>query len=190
MVIAGVFAAEYALRRSSERGTDDTRTGIQTKSLAEGVRAAVKNLHGALAIPPDTGISINLGGKSLCFRHDIAVMPGPQFTPDNYNDDSWTCFTQIGTNVYRCEKAPAAGLCTNADLLIGTLVSDQYTNATILALGPTPITNLVTGECSFKMTLVSRQDPTAGAAVTAGNLTAGTDANPQTAVKIYEHAGF
>jgi hypothetical protein len=183
MVVAGVFSAEYALRRTSETGSEDTRTGIQTKALAAIVRSSIRAVHGYIG---NTGISTNLGTKTMCFRHDIAVLPGPQYSPDNYNDDSWTCYTQIVTNVYRCERTPNAGVCTNADTLVGALASDQFTNGIITALGPTITTNVATGELSFKMTLVGRKDPTGATA----NLGKGTDTNPQSVVNIFESAGM
>jgi hypothetical protein len=186
MVIAGVFSAEYALRRTNENGSGDTQTAIQTKSLADAVRSAVKALHGDSG---NHGITILLPvntQKTICFRHDIVV--GADFTPADYTDDSHTCFTQIGTTVYRCERLPAAA-CSNADLLVGMLVADQFTNAIITAQGPMVVV-VDTGLYAFRMLFVGRRDPAANAAVTAGSLTSGTDANPQTMVRVFETAGF
>lgn len=186
MVIAGVFSADYALRRTNENASGDAQTSIQTKSLAEAVRAAVKTAHGEL-MTPNHPISINIAGRTLCFRQDIVV--GTMFTPSIYSDDNWTCFTQVGTNVYRCNTGTAPGTCTSAGLLVGALVADQFTNGTVLALGPTYVSNAATGECVFGMTFVGRRDPSANAAITAGALTMGTDANPQTVVRVWENCG-
>ena len=192
MVVVGVFSADYALRRMGESGARDVTVNIQTRSVAESVRDSVRKVLGALVQPltsDETGIDISTATKTICFRHDVQDGTG-QFTPANNADDNWTCYTQIGTVVHRCEQLVAAA-CVAADPSVGSLVSDQFTHATILALGPVVTSNPVTGEYFFEMTFVGRQDPSAGAAFTAGSLSSGTDTNPQTVIKIRENAaGF
>ena len=187
MVVAGVFSAEYALRRMNETGAKDATLNIQAQSVAESVRATVRTLHGDISAASN-GFYFNQPTKTFCFRHD--VLSAGQYTPENYADDDWTCYTQIGVKVYSCERSPASA-CPNTAFLVGELVSDQFTNAVILALGPGITTNSATGEYYFQMTFVGRLDPSAGAAVAAGSLTAGTEDNPQTVIKIRENApGF
>jgi len=182
MVVAGVFSAESPLRRTNENGAGDVQTIVQTKALADGVRAALKNLHGD---PANHGITIldPIGtNKTICFRHDNSI------TPNLYTDDNHTCFTQIGTNVYRCEQLPPSA-CANTDLLVGALVADQFTNAIITAQGPRVI--LDSGLYNFEMTFVGRRDPTANAAIDPGNILGnGDEANPQAVVRVFETAGF
>jgi hypothetical protein len=179
MVVAGVLSAEYGLRRISENGAGDVQTAIQTKSLADAVRTAIKNLH---ISPVDHGITILISTRTICFQHDIEV--SGVFTPADYNDDSHTCFTQIGTSVYRCERSPAAS-CGNTDLLVGALVADQFTRAMLR-----PSLSKALGVWIFRMVFVGRRNPAEGAAITGGALTSGTNANPQTVVNVFEKAGF
>ena len=179
MVVIGVFSAEYALHRTSEMSGGDAQTAVQTKSLAGAVRSSVKMVHGDAV---NTGITINLLTKTICFRHDILV--AGSYTPANYADDSHTCYTQIGTNVYSCERVPNPAVCTNADTLLGALVTDQFSNAVIQ-----PTSSVTAGLCTFKMILVGQKTPVA-AVIAGGVPTAGTDVNPQTAVKVFENAGM
>jgi hypothetical protein len=188
MVVIGVFSADYALRRINETGSQDVSLNIQAKVVAESVRVRARALHGD---PLDTGFYRDTGTQTFCFRHDD--VSGGVITPNNYTDDMHSCYTQIGTTVYLCEKAAAAA-CLNTDLRVGQLVSDQFTKAAI----PLPaVTVTAAGDYYFEMTLVGRLDPSAGAACspaacTAGaTLTAGTAANPQVVIKIQENAaGF
>ncbi len=184
IVVAGVFSAEYALRRMNESGAKDVNVNIQVKSIAEAVRGTMRTLHGDL-----TGACSNHGiyandssDNTVCFRHDFGSTPGV------YTDDKWTCYTLVGTSMYTCEKDSATP-CSNANTFVGQLVGDEFTNAAIP--DPTVTCDSTTGEYYFEMTFVGRQEPSANAAVTAGSLTSGTETNPQVVIKIRENApGF
>jgi hypothetical protein len=184
MVVAGVFASEYALRRMSEKGAGDVQINIQVKTIAELIRSTVKIVHGD---PSDIGIDVDIANKTLCFRHDVDT--GSGFTPGDYTDDDWTCYTQIGTDVYLCELGAEAP-CTNADMLIGSLVSDQFGGHALMA--PTVTNDTVNQVFSFSMTLVGRRDPSVGADILVGipdTLTSGTVDNPQAVINVWENIG-
>ncbi len=195
MVVAGVFSAQYALRRMSEAGGRDVASNIQVKAVAESVRMAARSLHGD---PGNKGFYFSAATKTFCLRHDT----GSPATPWDYTNDNWTCYTQIGAKVYTCEfpsttVCPASGVCIDpipavvdmvcpATTFVGQLATDQFTNAVIPA--PEVMANAAAGVYYFEMTFVGRQDPTAA---TVSLTSKGTDDNPQTVVKIRENAaGF
>lgn len=179
IIMAGVFGADLALRRMDKQVSGDTQVTLQTMALAEAIRSSVRSVHGDLA-GDGNGIDINAGTNSICFRFDVSN------TPNDFLDDEWDCYTQIGTKFYRCVKNPSdgPGACASTDKFVGSAVSDQFTNA---ATPITIYTDSTTGTYLFEMTLVNRLDPTAGAAVNPK----GTLDNPQVIINIKESpAGF
>jgi hypothetical protein len=187
-VMLGVFGADLALRRMDKGFSQDARVALQTKALAETIGASARKAHGTPYFNAvNRAISINTTASTLCFRQDVLV--DGQYTPAIYNDDVWDCYTQIDTDVYRCSSQVSTGVCDAADEFAGALVKDEFTNPAIPV--PSVTADQETGEYSFTMTLVGRLVPSAGAAVDAGELTAGTVDNPQVIVHIKENlAGF
>ena len=187
MVIAGVFSAEYALRRISESGATNVVTNINVKAVAEAVRASARRLHG----DPTTDTGFYFSAHTLCFRHED--VSGGFITPEKYSDDVNTCYTLIGTDMHTCEHAPDPSPCVISDTVVGQLVSDQFDGASIPL--PDVVADPVTGEFYFEMTLVGRKDPAAGVACSpcgiGATLTGGTADNPQVVINIRENAaGF
>ncbi len=178
LVVAGVLAAELAMHSANKQVSDDVKTHIMTRALENYIRQAVRRVHGDISAGSATasGISINTGTRTICFRRDYEV--AGVYTPHIYSDDHWYCFTLIGTDVYSCDSGTSAAACTAGDTFVGTLVNDEFSSAAI----PTPVrsVNSSTGDFYFDMYLVNRKDPSAGAAVSGTTLTGGTVDNPQT----------
>ncbi len=193
MVIAGVVNTDFAIRRIDKNTNQDSQLSLATTNMAELIRYDVRRTHGYIdnaLNSAKTGINVDIPNHTVCFRYDIQV--AGQYTPKNYADDNWSCYTQPAGNtaVYQCLFNGGAGTCTAADTFVGRLVSDEFSNATILALpSPQVVANRATGVFYFDMTLVNRADPSAGAHVLAGSLTKGILDNPQFSVRIQENIG-
>ena len=185
-VLAGVFAADLAVRRIDKMSAINSLVYLQTSALAEAVRSDIKQVHGYIDNGLDstkTGVFIDIPNQTFCFRQD-----GNPESPANFSDDTWACYTQIpaGTNVYRCIAATPAA-CASTDTFYGQLVSDQFTNAVIPP--PSVTANQSTGVIYFSMLFVGRKVPSAGADVNAGLLKVGTVDNPQVTYYLKENVG-
>ena len=186
MMLAAIWATDYALRLKNKEVSSDAQIFIQTRALAEKIRMSVRSVHGS---PQDTGMNVNIGTKTLCFRQDLMISGA--YTPGDYTDDRWVCYTQVagggGTNVYSCTFDGSPGQCTASGTFEGTVVADAFTNAAIP--DPAVTADADAGKLYFEMTVVSRKTPSAGAAVTGGVLTSGTTDNPQAYVALRENVG-
>ncbi len=186
-MMAAIFSVDYGLRKSGSNVSSEALINIQAQYLVNKIRMSVRSLHGS---PSNTGVNIYLNNtnSSLCFRHDVQVSGA--FTPEIYTDDNWTCFSKPGdldqTAVYSCELT-AVGTCTTGGTFEGYVVKDMFTHANIA--DPVLVADGATGEYYFQMTVVGRKTPSAGAAVSAGALTAGTTDNPQVSITFRENAG-
>jgi Tfp pilus assembly protein PilV len=180
MVVAGVFAAEYALRRINESGAQDIKTSLKARAVAESVRATVKTLQGDLSQGDNacyTGIVHHPDiSQTLCFRYDMNSTAG------TCTDDTWKCYTQIGVDVYSCIRTTASWptlptACGASDTWVGQLASDQFTSGAV----PSHVAKSATGEYYFQMTFIGRDDPSLAKSMT----------NPETRITIRESApGF
>ncbi len=179
IVMLGVLNADYAIRRMDNNSNTDTRLAIQMSALGETIRLDIKRVHG---YPGETTAGINVAARTICFRYDTT-------TPQIYTDDNWSCYTQpaADTRVFRCTYANNPAACGTGDTFVGELVLNGFSHASIPP--PQLTANANTGDYYFRMTLVGRATPSAGADVNAAGLTVGTPANPQVVIRLQENIG-
>ena len=131
-VLAGVFAAEHSLRKMDVDLNDYSADVYNASALVESIRSAVRVMHGDLTTPTEenTGfVPVNNNG-TFCFRTDVEDGSG-NFTPNNYADDSWTCFTLSALgDVFRC-TIPSPGpdentVCPSTSGFVGKMAPDCF----------------------------------------------------------------
>ena len=169
IILAGVFSADFALRRMDKNISVDAQVYAQTRAVAENIRMAIRKNHGDLQ---NTGITIDAPASILCIRYDVKA--SGDFTPHLYTDDNYSCFQQRSStfDLYRCDDLSPSGAlnCSAGGVYVGALVS--------FTAGETK--DSITGAYYIDIAVTGRKDPSTAASATD---------NPEAVVTIRENAG-
>jgi hypothetical protein len=185
LMMLGIAAADFAMRRMDRTVSGDAQLYMRTLAMGEEIRQAARLATGdssSFGICPSTNLDCNTTTENtMCFRVDTAN------TSDNYNDDTWRCYTKVplsggasGTEIYACTSAAPVD-CAATDRWVGSVVNDVFTCAGV-CYPPRLTADTATGQYFFEFQLVSRMVPTAGADIVAGAFNKKDATNPQVVV--------
>ena len=123
VVAVGALSVDYALRSARNNVHSDSMLTSSTTNVMERIRRDAAAASGSSA---DPGVLTN--ATYLCLRIDNRDF-------NNAADDLWACYSQNGTNLYRClfdSFAPGACAVDN-DNLIGTAVAGGFTYTFVMS---------------------------------------------------------
>ena len=115
IIMVGVVSVDYATRMSQQKASRSGLVAMHTSTtMLEIVQKA--NITNGIQSVNNSRCVICVNTSDCCFRQDSSN------TPALYTDDTFACYTKIGTNIYKCTRA-SAGSCVGTDPLLGTAVS-------------------------------------------------------------------
>ena len=188
MISGGIFTALYAVQKMDSDATHRAALSMRVQAVAQHIRNNALRMHGDKTTPGWASLNASVvvdGDNYFCFRQGVSA------TPRDYSNDKWACYSMLKpggtrTELYFCANLAAATKCLATDQWLGSLALNTFNDAaspTTTARAPT--FNLAQG--LFSVTIVSRVTAGSGVAISGGNLTTGTQLNPQVFFNLTVH---
>ena len=147
IVMIGIVSVDFAVRRMQKSISKDTFVNMRTSATLLDIS---KNAAAMTGDQSNLGFDSSVSNR-FCFREDS------NNTPDNYSDDTWTCYQLSAANILKCNSGSSPADCPPApgSFIVGTAVAG--------GLSISFVPDSTAQNSSVAISITNRPDPTQAA---------------------------